>query len=112
MKRYCKRIVAGIGLVVALCAAVAAAGQSKPPLTDVRIDNFSFTPAEVKVPVGASVTWTNRDDIPHTVVSPDKVFKSKVLDSDEKYSFTFATAGTYTYFCSIHPKMTGKVIVQ
>jgi len=64
--------------------------------------------------VGTSVTWTNRDDIPHTVVSTDdpKTFKSKVLDTDEKFSFTFSKAGTYPYFCSIHPKMTGKVIVQ
>jgi plastocyanin len=64
------------------------------------------------VPVGTSVTWTNRDDIPHTVASTDGVFKSKVLDTDEKFSFTFSRAGTYPYFCSIHPKMTGKVIVQ
>lgn len=112
MKRQYMRLAAGIGLFGALCAAGAAAGQPKPPAADVRIDNFSFTPAELKVPVGATITWTNRDDIPHTVVSPDKVFKSKVMDSDEKYSFTFATAGTYTYFCSIHPKMTGRVIVQ
>jgi len=64
------------------------------------------------VPVGTTVTWTNRDDIPHTIVSTDKVFKSKVLDTDEKFSFTFAKAGTYPYFCSIHPKMTGSVVVQ
>jgi plastocyanin len=62
--------------------------------------------------VGTTVTWTNRDDIPHTVVGNDKVFKSKVLDTDEKFSFTFAKAGTYPYFCSIHPKMTGSVVVQ
>jgi amicyanin len=101
-----------IGLFVALCAAIAPSAQSRPPAIDVKIDNFSFTPVELKVPIGATVTWTNRDDIPHTVVSTDKVFKSKVMDSDEKYSFTFGTAGTYAYFCSIHPKMTGKVIVQ
>jgi len=101
-----------IGLFVALCAGLAASALSTPAAMDVRIDNFSFTPAELKVPVGATVTWKNGDDIPHTIVSTDKVFKSKVLDSDDKYSFTFGTAGTYTYFCSIHPKMTGKVIVQ
>ena len=60
----------------------------------------------------STVTWTNHDDIPHTVVSVDKVFKSKVLDTDEKFSFTFSTPGTYPYFCSIHPKMTGKVVVR
>jgi amicyanin len=90
-----------------------AAAQTRPATpAEVKIDNFTFGPAELKVPAGATVTWANRDDIPHTVVSTDKVFKSKVLDTDEKYSFTFATPGTYTYFCSIHPKMTGKVIVQ
>lgn len=79
---------------------------------DVKIDNFTFGPADLTVPVGATVTWTNRDDIPHTVVSVDKVFKSKVLDTDEKFSYTFTKAGTFPYFCSIHPKMTGKVVVQ
>jgi amicyanin len=101
-----------LGLFVSACVVAAAAAQSRPAALDVRIDNFTFGPAEVKVPVGATVTWTNRDDIPHTVVSSDKAFKSKVMDTGEQYSFTFAAAGTYTYFCSIHPKMTGKVIVQ
>ncbi len=79
----------------------------------VKIDNFSFGPAELAVSVGTTVTWTNRDDIPHTVVSDDKTtFKSKVLDTDETFSYTFTQAGTYPYFCSIHPKMTGKVIVK
>ena len=91
---------------------LAAAAQQKPDANEVKIDNFSFGPAELKVPVGTTVTWTNRDDIPHTAVSTDKTFKSKVLDTDEKFSFTFSKPGTYEYFCSIHPKMTGKVIVQ
>jgi amicyanin len=106
------RTALGIGLFVAVCFGIGAAAQSKPAATDVKIDNFSFTPPDLKVPVGATVIWTNHDDIPHTVVSTDKTFKSKVLDSDETYSFTFPTAGTFTYFCSIHPKMTGRVIVQ
>ena len=80
--------------------------------SEVKIDNFSFGPATLAIPAGTTVTWTNRDDIPHTVVSPDKVFKSKVLDTDEKFSFTFAKPGEYTYFCSVHPKMTGKVVVK
>jgi len=90
------------------------AAQQKPQTAEVRIDNFSFGPAALTVSVGSTVTWTNRDDIPHTVVSSDdpKAFKSKVLDTDEKFSFTFTKAGTYAYFCSIHPKMTGKVVVQ
>jgi amicyanin len=112
MKGPYMRTTVFIALVIAACAGLTAAGQSKPAITEVKIDNFSFSPADLRVPIGATVVWTNRDDIPHTVVSTDKAFKSRVLDTDEKYSFTFATAGTYAYFCSIHPKMTGKVIVQ
>ena len=89
-----------------------ASTQQKPETTEVKIDNFSFGPVTLTVPVGTTVTWTNRDDIPHTVVSTDMAFKSKVLDTDEKFSFTFGKAGTFPYFCSIHPKMTGKVVVQ
>jgi plastocyanin len=90
----------------------AGAEQTQAPSADVKIDNFSFGPATLTVAVGTTVTWTNRDDIPHTVVSDDKVFKSKVLDTDEKFAFTFTKPGTYPYFCSVHPKMTGKVVVQ
>ena len=102
----------GVGTIAIGQSSVLAVAQEKPATAEVKIDNFSFGPATLTVPVGASVTWTNRDDIPHTVVSTDGVFKSKVLDTDEKFSFTFSKAGTYPYFCSIHPKMTGKVIVQ
>jgi amicyanin len=100
----------GGGEVTAAAAAPAAPPQAAT--MEVKIDNFSFGPTELKVAVGTTVTWTNRDDIPHTVVSTDKVFKSKVLDTDEKFSFTFTKAGTYEYFCSIHPHMTGRVVVQ
>ena len=79
---------------------------------EVKIDNFSFTPATVTVAVGTRVTWTNRDDIPHSVVTEDKTIKSKVLDTDEKFSYVFDKAGTYSYFCSIHPKMKGTVVVR
>jgi plastocyanin len=79
---------------------------------EVKIDNFSFGPQSVTVAVGTTVTWVNHDDIPHTVVSNDGVFKSKVLDTEDKFSFTFSKAGSFPYFCSIHPKMTGKVVVQ
>src|SRR5215469_13163000 len=91
---------------------VKASGQPSGPNAEVKIDNFSFAPETIKVSVGTTVTWTNRDDIPHTVVSTDGVFKSKVRDTDEQFSFTFTKAGTYSYFCSVHPKMTGKVVVQ
>ena len=79
---------------------------------EVKIDNFSFGPQSVTVAVGTTVTWVNHDDIPHTAVSNDGVFKSKVLDTEDKFSFTFSKAGSFPYFCSIHPKMTGKVVVQ
>jgi plastocyanin len=78
----------------------------------VKIDNFSFGPGTLTVVAGTTVTWTNRDDIPHTVVSTKGVFKSKVLDTDETFSFTFGAAGSYPYFCSIHPKMTGTIEVK
>jgi plastocyanin len=89
----------------------ASAADSAP--VAVKIDNFSFTPQTITIPVGTEVTWTNQDDIPHTVVSDDKTtFKSPALDTDEKFSFKFENKGTYTYFCSIHPKMTAKIVVQ
>ena len=91
---------------------IAKAEPAAPASAQVKIDNFSFGPQTLTVPVGTTVTWTNRDDIPHTIVSTDGVFKSKVRDTDETFSYTFTKAGTYTYFCSVHPKMTGKIIVQ
>ena len=89
-----------------------AARSSPAEGAEVKIDNFTFTPETITIPAGTQVTWTNRDDIPHNVVSEDKSIKSKVLDTDEKFSFTFTKPGTYSYFCSIHPKMKGKVVVQ
>jgi plastocyanin len=78
---------------------------------DVAIDNFSFTPSAISVPAGTTVRWTNRDDIPHTIVSDDRTFKSPVLDTDGVFSRQFAASGTFKYFCSIHPTMTGTVVV-
>jgi plastocyanin len=105
--------VIGLGGIAGEQKSFAARAQEKTASTaEVKIDNFVFGPTAITVPVGTTVTWVNRDDIPHTVVSTDKVFKSKVLDTDEKFSFTFTKAGEYPYFCSIHPKMTGKVVVQ
>ncbi len=90
--------------------ATAAAATTGPT---VKIDNFTFGPATLTVKAGATVTWVNGDDIPHTVVSDDHTtFKSKVLDTDQSFSFTFAKPGVYAYFCSLHPHMTGKVVVQ
>jgi plastocyanin len=78
----------------------------------VKIDNFSFLPATLTVAVGTTVRWTNHDDIPHSVVSDDKIFKSKALDTDDQFTYTFTKPGTYGYFCGIHPKMTAKIVVQ
>jgi len=78
---------------------------------DVAVDNFSFAPSTAMVPAGATVTWTNRDDVPHNIVSVERQFKSPVLDTDEQFSHRFDTPGRYEYFCSLHPKMTGQVVV-
>ena len=78
----------------------------------VTIDNFTFSPKELTVAVGTTVKWVNHDDIPHTVVNTDKAFRSKALDTDDAFSFTFASAGSFDYFCGLHPHMVGKVIVK
>lgn len=113
--KLCVAVVGLVGavLLVGYSQSVAQSGQGgKPSIVEVKIDNFSFAPATITVPVGTTVRWTNRDDIPHTVVSDDGKFQSKTLDTDDQYSYTFTKAGTYGYYCSIHPKMTGKVVVQ
>jgi plastocyanin len=99
-------------LLIAASPSVKATDQPSAANVAVKIDNFVFGPQTLTVPVGTTVTWTNSDDIPHTSVSTEGVFKSKVLDTDEKFSYTFTKAGTYPYYCTIHPKMTGTVVVQ
>jgi plastocyanin len=85
-----------------------------PKEKQIVIDNFTFDPPEVTVPVGTRVTWLNRDDVPHTATSIAKprAFDSGPLDTDQKYSFTFTLAGVYEYFCAVHPKMTGRITVK
>ena len=78
----------------------------------IKIGNFTFGPQELKVKAGTTVTWTNEDDIPHTVVATGKAFRSKALDTEDKFSFTFATPGSYEYFCSLHPHMKATVTVE
>ncbi len=92
--------------------AVHAAGAADGQTTSVKIDNFTFNPATITIKAGSTVHWTNGDDIPHTVASTDKLFKSKTLDTNDNFEYKFDKPGTYDYFCSLHPKMTGKVIVQ
>ena len=105
-------VIIAIVLLVAGSPTVKANDEPSAANLEVKIDNFVFGPQTITVPIGATVTWTNKDDIPHTSVSTEGVFKSKVLDTDEKFSYTFTKAGTYSYYCTIHPKMTGKVVVQ
>ena len=89
-----------------------AAEDQKAGRSAVIIDNFSFAPVALTVAAGTTVKWTNHDDIPHTVTERDQKFKSKALDTDDTFSHTFDEPGTYEYFCSLHPKMTAKVVVQ
>jgi plastocyanin len=103
-------VVAAGGLLLATVATTTRAAPA--PAASVQIGNFTFSQPTITVKPGTTVTWTNGDDIPHTVVSKDGVFKSKVLDTGDKFSFTFAKAGQFGYFCSIHPHMTGTVIVK
>ncbi len=99
-------------LIVPAFAEEKPTGNAPASSVSVRIDNFSFTPAEITIAAGATVTWTNGDDIPHTVAAVNKAFRSKVMDTDQSFSFTFTAPGVYDYFCSLHPHMQGKVIVK
>ena len=105
---------ASILLSAALLLATVAerAKAAPPPAASVQIANFTFKSQVLTVKPGTTVTWTNADDIPHTVVSKDGLFKSKVLDSGDRFSFTFAKPGQFGYFCSLHPHMTGTIIVK
>ena len=98
----------GIAVVATLLLPVATARAED---TDVHIDNFVFQPPLLNVKVGTTIKWTNRDDIPHTVVCPGK-FRSKTMDTDGTFEFTFTAAGEYKYFCSLHPHMTGTIKVE
>ncbi|MGB7101664.1 MAG: cupredoxin family copper-binding protein [Xanthobacteraceae bacterium] len=102
-----------LGAVVgaALAAGVLAA-EAQNQTQAVAIDNFTFNPQTLTVKAGTTVTWTNKDDIPHAIAAVGKQFKSKVMDTDNSYSFTFTTPGTYAYFCSLHPHMTGTIVVE
>ena len=106
-------IFAGL-LQLALFAPLSAVAESAATAdTEVKIDNFTFAPQRVTVKAGTTVTWINEDDIPHGIAtSASKAIRSKVLDTDDKYSFTFTTAGVFEYFCSLHPHMTGTIVVE
>jgi plastocyanin len=115
MKKTFLFAIAFAAVLTLVCAFVlnptrAKAGEASA--TEVKVDNFTFAPPTLTVPVNSTVTWVNKDDIPHVIAANDGSFKSKALDTDQKFSYTFSKAGTYSYFCSIHPKMVGKIVVQ
>jgi plastocyanin len=89
-----------------------AGGTTVSSKAEVRIDNFSYSPPTLVVAPGTTVTWTNADDDAHTVVEKDRKFKSSALDTDDTFSQTFAEPGEYEYFCSLHPRMAGKIVVK
>jgi amicyanin len=104
--------IAGSMLAGMAVAALGVAARAQAPGLAVTIDNFTFGPQQIKVKTGDTVTWINHDDIPHTVRSTTAAFKSNALDTDDKFSFTFAAPGKYDYFCSLHPTMTGSIVVE
>jgi plastocyanin len=113
--RHGVRWIALAGVVAAGCASLPRQEHRtaiSPAAAAVSIDNFSYTPAEITVAAGARVTWTNHDDVPHTVTAVDKSFGSKAMDTDDTFGRVFERPGTYEYFCAVHPHMTGRVIVK
>lgn len=113
LSRIRPALAVSLWIATSVVAAPALADVAKPADTVV-IDNFSFSPAQLSVTAGATVTWENHDDIPHTIVNDatPRNFKSPPVDSGEKFSQTFLKPGTYRYFCSLHPHMTGTVVVK
>ena len=103
---------AQLATVVATARASPVGQASAPRGPQIPLNNFNFTPVTISVPAGTTVTWTNHDDTPHTVTASDRSFGSTAIDTDAQFTETFGTPGTYSYFCSIHPFMTAKVIVQ
>jgi plastocyanin len=103
-----------LGAMALLVAAAMAAAASPARAADieVKIDNFTFNPQQITVNAGDTVIWVNHDDIPHTVTSKTMALRSKAMDTDDKFSFTFATPGKFDYFCSLHPHMTGTIVVE
>jgi plastocyanin len=105
-------VAGGLALPTEPRAQSAEAAAPAATAAQVRIDNFTFLPPTLTVTAGATVTWVNEDDIPHAVAAKDRSFRSKALDTDDRFSFTFTAAGEYDYFCSLHPHMVGKIIVR
>jgi plastocyanin len=89
-----------------------AKSEAKSSSLEVQVNNFTFSPETLTVPVNSTVTWVNKDDIPHVIASDDGLFRSNALDTDDRYSYKFSKPGTYPYYCSVHPKMVGKIVVH
>ena len=100
------------GLACLLAAVVLFSSAVRAEDATAKIDNFTFVPARLTVKAGTTVTWRNEDDIPHTVTSVTQLFKSRALDTDDSFSFTYTESGTYEYFCSLHPRMTATIVVE
>jgi plastocyanin len=100
-------------LVAALAATtLLSSGTARAEEAMVKISDFQFAPARLTVKAGTTVTWRNNDDIPHTVTSTTRAFKSKALDTDDAFAFAFTEPGSYAYVCSLHPYMTGTIVVE
>ena len=99
-------------MALLVAAAMTVASPARAATIEVKIDNFTFNPQQITVKAGDTVIWVNHDDIPHTVTSKTLVFRSKAMDTEDKFSFTFATPGKFDYFCSLHPHMTGTIVVE
>jgi plastocyanin len=110
-KRFAQCAVA-VALQIAVVSALAKATPALGTETTVKIENFAFSPQRLTVKPGTTIVWENADDIPHTVVSTTKAFRSQALDTGDKFSFTFTSPGTHDYFCSLHPHMTGTIVVD
>ena len=112
IRSFAFTLLLAVGVILVARPSKARGDDTKPAPTEVRVDNFTFAPDTLNVSTNGTVTWINKDDIPHVIASNDGLFKSKALDTDDKFSYTFTKAGTYTYYCSIHPKMVGKIVVH
>ena len=106
------RVATALAVAVLTAAIAFPAASARAAEMEVKIDNFTFAPQRLVVKAGTTITWINDDDIPHTVASSTKLFKSNALDTKDKFSFTFTTPGAYEYFCSLHPHMTGAIVVE
>jgi plastocyanin len=105
-------VIGGMLLGIAAGAVLVYGALAAEEASVVTIDNFTFAPPDLTIAVGTTVKWINRDDIPHTVVESDTRFRSRALDTDDTFAYTFANPGTFAYFCGLHPHMTGKIIVK